>query len=300
MNRDIPSAVKKALRKEVNYGCPVPDCGSPLLTWHHFDPPWHIQNHHNPEGMIALCTTHHPIADAGTFSNEQLHAFKKTPNSLENIKNKFEWYPARSLIRLGGCYAYDWCRITISGTKILEINKDESGLTSIDLFLEDESNRVLAEMENNYFVTYPENVHDVSISASANRIKIWSKERKIGFECHFSRKSPEEIERLIENDYPEMPDFVGKPAPIDNVKDFYAELSKIDEFFPEVAAIGMRRNDPNGTMIRWHAAKHMDGDGKIPVINFISCRFCSGGKCVELRNGKLGGLEFCGGNTFAF
>jgi len=287
MNRNPPVAVKKTLRKEVNFGCPVPNCGCPLLTWHHFDPPWHIQNHHNPDGMIALCTSHHPMADAETFSKDQLHSFKKSPNILESIKNKFEWYPERSLIRLGGCYACDWCRITIGKVKVLEIKKDESGLTCIDLLLEDEKTRVLAEMDSNLLVTYPENVHDISISASANKIKIWSEERQVGFECHYSRKSPEDIEQMIENDFPEMPDFVGKPEPIENLKEFYTDLSRID-LFPEVAAIGMRRNDPVGTMIRWHAAKHVGCDGKIPVINFISCRFYSGGKCVELRNGKLG------------
>ena len=122
----------------------------------------------------------------------------------------------------------------------------------------------------------------------------------MGFECHYSRKSPEEIERLIDSDYPEMPDFAEKPAPIENLEEFYTKLSNIDKFFPDVTAIGMKRNDPNGTKIRWHTAKHMGSDGKIPVINFISCRFYSNGKCVELRNGKLGGLEFCGGNTFKF
>ena len=297
---NIPNAVKKTLRREVNYGCPVPNCGVPLLTWHHFDPPRHIKHHNNPDGMIALCTAHHPMADVGTFSAEQLHAYKKNPNTLDSIKNKFEWYPEKSLIRLGGCYAYDWCRITIGEVRVLEIAKDDLGLTNISFFLEDENNRVLAEMDNNFLVTYLGNVHDISISASANRIKIWSEERKIGFECHYSRKSPEEIEQLIDSDYPEMPDFVGKPAPIENLKEFYAELSNIDEFFPEGVAIGMRRNDPSGTMIRWHTAKHTGSDGKIPVINFVSCRFYSNGKCVELRSGKLGGLGFCSGNTFAF
>lgn len=299
MNRDIPNSVKKVLRQEVNYGCPVPDCGSPLLTWHHFDPPWHIQNHHNPEGMIALCTKHHPMADAGTFSNEQLHSFKKSPNSLDSIKNKFEWYPQNCLIRLGGCYAFDWCRVTIKNITILEINKNDLGLTCINILLEDENKALLAEIEGNQFISYSENVHDISISASSNRIKVWSNERKIGLECHYSRKSPEEVEKLIISDIPEMPDFVVQPEPIADLNSFYKELSNIEDIM-QVAAIGMRRNDANGTFVRWHSAKHMGSDGKIPIINFVSCRLCKNGRCVELRNGKFGGLEFCGGNTFAF
>lgn len=69
---------------------------------------------------------------------------------------------------------------------------------------------------------------------------------------------------------------------------------------PEVAAIGYRRNDPVGTMMRWHAARHMEDDGRVPFLNFVACRLHHTGKCIELRKGKLEGLEFCGGNTFSF
>ena len=56
MNRTPPKKVIQTLRQEVGFGCPVPNCGNPYLEWHHFDPPWSIENHHRPEGMIALCT----------------------------------------------------------------------------------------------------------------------------------------------------------------------------------------------------------------------------------------------------
>ena len=88
MNRNPPLNIKRILRQEVNYGCPVPNCGSPLLIWHHFDPLWSVKQHHNPEGMIALCTQHHPMADSGVFSSDQLRRFKHTPNSIEFVKMK--------------------------------------------------------------------------------------------------------------------------------------------------------------------------------------------------------------------
>jgi hypothetical protein len=78
----------------------------------------------------------------------------------------------------------------------------------------------------------------------------------------------------------------------------YIELSKIKELMPEIAAIGYRRNDPVGNAVRWHVAHHIAEDGKIPLLDFIFCRLFHAGKCIEFRNGRLGRLEFCGGNTF--
>jgi len=300
MDRDPPQNVKRVLRQEVNYGCPVPNCGSPFLTWHHFDPPWSVKEHHNPEGMIALCTKCHPMADSSAYSQGQLRNFKQNPNPIDFIKTKFPWMPEKCIIRLGGCYAPDWCRISISGKSILEIRKDDVGLTTVSFILKKENNETLATMNENVFHAYPDAVHDLAISASANRIKIWAEERRVGLEFHYSRRSPIQIEKYIQRDTPVMPDFVGQPVPIESLEEFYMELSKIKEFMPEIAAIGYRRNDPVGTAVRWHVAHHIGEDGKIPLLDFISCRLFHAGKCIELRNGKLGGLEFCGGNTFSF
>lgn len=59
-SRDPGDQIKAMLRREVNFGCPVrhvdgTGCGSPILTFHHFDPPWATCFAHHPEGMIALC-----------------------------------------------------------------------------------------------------------------------------------------------------------------------------------------------------------------------------------------------------
>jgi hypothetical protein len=58
MRRDPPDPVKRQLRQEVGFGCPFPDCRKPMLTFHHLDPPWRVEEHHRPEGIIALCKDH--------------------------------------------------------------------------------------------------------------------------------------------------------------------------------------------------------------------------------------------------
>jgi len=73
MSRTIPVPIRRELRKEVKFRCPL--CGSPFLTYHHFDPTWSEMERrgtedivHDPQGIIALCRKHHDIADGGAFT----------------------------------------------------------------------------------------------------------------------------------------------------------------------------------------------------------------------------------------
>lgn len=76
-SRKPPIAVRRALAPEDGFGCPVEGCARPYLTWHHFDPEWHVEHHHRPEGMVALCREHHDKAGAGAFTTEQLRLLKR-------------------------------------------------------------------------------------------------------------------------------------------------------------------------------------------------------------------------------
>jgi hypothetical protein len=103
VNRTPPAAVRRQLREEVGFGCPVEGCGSPYLTWHHFDPAWSEQEHHEPEGMIALCREHHGQADAGAFTNDQLRALKAEGDRRgAQIKGRFNWMRQDVLAVVGG------------------------------------------------------------------------------------------------------------------------------------------------------------------------------------------------------
>jgi hypothetical protein len=99
MNRNPKIDVVRQLRNEVGFGCPVYGCANPYLEYHHFDPPWHIENHHNPEGMIALCTQHHKQADGGAYTNEQLHAMKNDSAHAEEVRGQFNWLRRNRITR---------------------------------------------------------------------------------------------------------------------------------------------------------------------------------------------------------
>lgn len=99
-SRTPPAEVRRTLRREVGFGCPIPDCRNPYLEYHHFDPPWATKHHHDPEGMIALCATHH--AKAGAWTGEDLRSMKRTPPDAEEVQGRFEWMRREVLAIVGG------------------------------------------------------------------------------------------------------------------------------------------------------------------------------------------------------
>ena len=105
-SRDPGEQIKQILRREVNYGCPVrfadgSGCGSPILTFHHFDPPWPQILAHNPMGMVALCPQHHHQADGGLWSKAQLQQLKKFPYVDDTLKVSWPWQPETLVMKVG-------------------------------------------------------------------------------------------------------------------------------------------------------------------------------------------------------
>ncbi|WP_349926804.1 HNH endonuclease [Acinetobacter sp. A1-4-2] len=128
MNRTPPKKVIQILRQEVGFGCPVPNCGNPYLEWHHFDPPWSIENHHRPDGMIALCTQHHKNADNNAYTNDQLIEFKKNKVNSEKVKGNFEWRRNKLLTVVGGNFYYETPRaLVIDNHDVVSLTRDENG-----------------------------------------------------------------------------------------------------------------------------------------------------------------------------
>jgi hypothetical protein len=105
-SRDPGDQIRYSLRREVNYGCPVryqdgTGCGSPILVFHHFDPPWIGNYIHNPDGMIALCSEHHHQADGGLWTKEQLRQFKKNPFVDDVLRIQWPWRPETLVMKVG-------------------------------------------------------------------------------------------------------------------------------------------------------------------------------------------------------
>jgi len=150
MNRTPPKKVIQTLRQEVGFGCPVPNCGNPYLEWHHFDPPWSIENHHRPEGMIALCTQHHKNADNYAYTNDQLVEFKKNKVNSEKVKGNFEWRRNKLLTVVGGNFYYETPRaLVIDNYDVVSLTRDESGYLLLNVEMLSVSKEERLVMRNN-------------------------------------------------------------------------------------------------------------------------------------------------------
>lgn len=134
MDRKPPTEVRKALRQEVGFGCPVHACGNPYLEWHHFDPPWNEEPHHRPEGMIAMCTAHHKKADGGAYTKDQLREFKNNHIQSEMIRGQFDWLRNDLLAFVGGNFYYETLRVlSINGKDVIWFNRDDDGYLRLNV-----------------------------------------------------------------------------------------------------------------------------------------------------------------------
>lgn len=125
LNRRPPASVRRQLRREAGFGCPVANCGNPYLEYHHFDPEWHERPHHEPEGMIALCATHH--AKAGAWTAEQCREIKQNPHTGE-VSGRFEWMRREIVAIVGGNYYHETPHmVVVHGEPVVWFDRDESG-----------------------------------------------------------------------------------------------------------------------------------------------------------------------------
>jgi hypothetical protein len=154
LRRIPPESVLHELRREVGYGCPVAGCGSPYLKWHHFDPPWHEREHHEPQGMIALCGPHHDAADGGAYTVEQLKEMKQNGAARNGaVGGRFEWMRNKVLGVIGGNYYYE-CGImlVVANQPTVWFNRDERGSLLLNLQMPTISGLPRAQIRDNVWL----------------------------------------------------------------------------------------------------------------------------------------------------
>lgn len=141
------------LRAEVGFGCPVAGCGNPYLEWHHFDPPWHMQEHHNSAGMIALCGEHHKHADAGAFTTAQLRELKRDGEGRNEARQgRFNWLRNNLLAVVGGNFFYETPNIlTLRDEPAIWLSRDESGYLMVNLRMLTTSGEPRLRLEENFW-----------------------------------------------------------------------------------------------------------------------------------------------------
>lgn len=156
-SRRPPRDVLRELRQEVGFCCPVEDCGNPYLTWHHFDPPWRVEHHHRPEGMIALCREHADKADNGSFSDDQLRELKRVGRErAPTVCGRFDWMRNDLLAVVGGNFYYqNEVILQIGSVKCIWFNRDDDSNLLLNFRMPTLTNRPRASIEENVWTVLP-------------------------------------------------------------------------------------------------------------------------------------------------
>jgi hypothetical protein len=154
MHRTPPKAVLNELAEEVGFGCPVEGCGSPYLTWHHFDPPWSEHQHHNPPGMIALCGEHHDAADAKAYDVEELRMMKASGRDQTlALQARFEWRRRRLLAIVGGNFYFETpVPVQIRSQPVVSFNRDEAERLLLNVAMPSTVNERRLVVEDNFWI----------------------------------------------------------------------------------------------------------------------------------------------------
>jgi len=192
MNRTPPANVRRTLRREVGFGCPVEQCGSPYLTYHHFEPAWASHPHHDADGMIALCLQHHKEADGGTFTIQQLRRLKTAAPRL-SVRGRFNWQRERLFIIGGSNFFVGSPSILRYGARdLIWFGRSEHGHGTINMDLYSPAGALVLSLRDNDWLILP-TVDDIEAPPSAHRLLVRSKTHSLSLDVEFSGLSIEQI-----------------------------------------------------------------------------------------------------------
>lgn len=306
------------LRTEVGFGCPV--CRNPFLTWHHFDPPWHKEQHWRTEGIIALCGTFHDDADekgenAGAYSIDGLRRLKNSRRSAEDVKAHFPtWQDKESLlVRLGGCYTDTLTPIiSINEVPQITLGKNAEGLLTLSFELRNKDDGVLLRMEDNWLTAYPAKVHDMIVPPKTKTVKVWLDEDDVGLEFSFNRITMADLDELLRQDFEKAlkigaereREFMATLSPEDRkCREEMLRISQsmprhlppgAEERLPEAIRECFFAEDKTGCFVkRWVKDNCLMDDGLIPFLNFEQMAIYTHGHRFMIKDGVANFAYYC-------
>jgi hypothetical protein len=285
-----PSDVLRQLRKEVGMGCPI--CRKPFLTWHHFDPPYHVEEHNRPDGMIALCLEHAAEADQGNYSTNELRKLKSTHTASQDVMGSFpSWQKPNILVRFGGNYAIgDPVVFRIQTDDIITLSRNDTGMLSLSFVLNDADDNIVAVMKDNVFEAFPQNLHDLEVTVGKKTIRVWFMPANLGLEVSFARISLQQLHTIIERD--EMR--TTKKTSSLGSGEHHAELmARMKDWLPErmCAIVDLTMGDTIGPLrlVRKLAAQLVDDNGLVALLNFKRMMVYHHGKVIGIAKGITDG-----------
>jgi hypothetical protein len=203
ISRTPPKNVRELLRKEVNFGCPIPGCGVPYLTWHHFDPTFRdMKKQHNPKhdpkGIIALCHKDAELADGGRWTPDQLRQMKQNPYvTLGKMQESYD-YLRKNTVCIIGNISYNVRNILeIDGERVIGFERDSEGYVRLNLLIRNSNDDVILQMENNDWTAFTDEVLDLVCPPRGKELQIISKDKKTDFKIRFDEYSEDAFRTML-------------------------------------------------------------------------------------------------------
>jgi hypothetical protein len=184
VSRTPPEPIRRCLRKEVNFGCPVQGCGIPYLTWHHFEPTWEVKEHHDPDGMIALCHTHADWADGKKWTKDQLRQMKQNPFVSHKMEGPYGYLRKDTVCIVGNIAVHVKNVLEIDGERVIGFERDSDGYDRLNILIRDSEGSTILQMENDDW-TYTHEVFDLICPPQGKQLQIISKDKKTDFTIRF-------------------------------------------------------------------------------------------------------------------
>ena len=188
----------------MHFGCPIEDCGSPYLSYHHFDPPWHIENHHRPEGMIALCLEHHKQADYGAFTDDQLKELKKNPflSSSDSVNGQINWKRENLIFLIGGNVFIGAQNIYLNKQEqLLWLTTDKNDNSLLNLDIKSEKGELIFSMRDNDWLIMS-NFDNIESIPSGKRLFFENAAENLKIDIEFNNYSKVDFQKKYEKDIP--------------------------------------------------------------------------------------------------
>lgn len=123
--------------------------------------------------MIALCSLHHPHADGGAYTKQQLREFKANATASQSIvQSRFNWLRSRLLVYVGGNHYLDTHEILkLQGQKILWFSRDEEGHWLLNVRGLSQTPEPRFKMQENFWLVHG-NQEDLECPPSGKLIRV--------------------------------------------------------------------------------------------------------------------------------
>jgi len=282
LDRPPPNKIQEQLRREVNFGCPVQGCGVPYLTWHHFDPPWREKEHHDPEGMIALCANHASLADGGRWTKDQLRKLKKEPYvSLDKVSEYYD-YLRKDVVCVVGNVAYNIKNVLeINDERVIGFEKDSEGYSRLNLLIRNKCGHPILVMENNSWIAFSKALFDLRCSLRGKELEIVSKDKETNLHIRFDDYPLEKFRNQLLECYKLSLSELRKR---DKTRELLPDFSSVEEF---ISYIGSPDTVPT-----WTIKGHLSWGNVELSLNIHGIK--------DLKNGFFFGMTFVMGGKTAF